>query len=77
MAGRPTTAVRLHDDPEDAAKMTRTWHSPQNAGGYTTGSNDRDNLDPEILLTDLEKLKILPLGRMQPSSLWLPAVLGN
>lgn len=32
--------------------------------------NDGDNLDPEILLSDLEKLTVLLLGKMKMSSLY-------
>lgn len=32
-------------------------------------SNDGDNLNPEILLNDLEKLAVLSLGKMEMSSL--------
>lgn len=31
--------------------------------------NDDDNLDPESLLNDLEKLTVLPLGKMKMCSL--------
>lgn len=72
--GQPQVCQAASDGPGDATKMTRTWHLPWNAGGYTSGSNDSDNLDPEILLTDPEKLTILALGRMPPSILWPPVV---
>lgn len=50
--------------------MRRAWHQHKKADGHMIVLNDGDNLDPEILLSDLEKLTVLLLGKMKMSSLY-------